>query len=58
MRKYAFGRTDVIRSVTSALEKLSSQPNPNTLKEAIIAHNNYGKNASNGLGIDRLLLGR
>ncbi len=56
-RKFAFGRTDTIRSVTNELSDFFKSPNYQTLNNAIESHKNVVKNALNGNGIDRVLLG-
>lgn len=56
-RKFAFGRTDTIRSVTNEFKHFFESPNFQTLNKAIESHKNVVKNAMNGNGIDRLLLG-
>ena len=56
-RKFAFGRTETIRSVTNEFVEFYNNPNLQTLSNAIESHKNLVKNAVNGHGIDRILLG-
>ena len=56
-RKFAFGRTECIRSVTPEFFKFTLDPNLQNLKAAVDSHKETVKRASDGRGIDRLLLG-
>ena len=56
-RKFAFGRTETIRSVCNEFVDFYKNPNYNALRNAIESHKNLVKNAVNGHGIDRTLLG-
>lgn len=56
-RKFQFGRTECIRSVTPEFFLFTLDPNIETLKKAVESHRNTVKRASEGRGIDRLLLG-
>ena len=57
-RKFAFGRTETIRSVSNEFVDFYKNPNLHTLGTAIESHKNLVKNAVNGHGIDRILLGK
>lgn len=56
-RQFALGRTECIRSVTPGFFELTRNPDLNALRNAIADHKNTVKQAMNGKGIDRLLLG-
>lgn len=56
-RKFQYGRTECIRSATSAVKTLALEPSLTNLRTAIDAHNKVAKMAANGQGVDRLLLG-
>ncbi|KAK3881695.1 hypothetical protein Pcinc_013879, partial [Petrolisthes cinctipes] len=65
-RKFIYGRTETIRSCSmqsvafaqTMLDKeQSAAAKVKSLREAVEAHKNYAKDAVNGLGVDRHLLG-
>lgn len=56
-RRFAFGRTECIRSVTPGFFELTRDPSISALRKAIEDHKNTVNRATNGRGIDRLLLG-
>lgn len=56
-RRFAYGRTDTIRSLTKDVSMFCLEPSLETLKSAIKSHKAYAISAINGEAIDRVLLG-
>lgn len=56
-RKFAFGRTECIRSVTPGFYDFVLNPSLPSLRQAIADHKSTVNRAMDGQGIDRLLLG-
>ena len=57
-RKFAFGRTETIRSVSNEFVEFFKNSNFQNMINAIESHKVLAKNAVNGHGIDRILLGK
>lgn len=57
LRKFAYGRTETMRSLTQEVAQFCMHPNYDRLRQAITAHNYLARAASNGQGLDRVLLG-
>jgi carnitine O-acetyltransferase len=57
-RKFALGRTDTIRSLTGSLANFFKNPDPMSLKSAIDSHKQIVNDSVNGLGVDRIMLGK
>lgn len=56
-RSFAYGRTETIRSLTKDVAEFCLDPNYETLRAAVESHKSYAIAATNGLAIDRVLLG-
>ncbi|RWS23833.1 hypothetical protein B4U80_04622, partial [Leptotrombidium deliense] len=56
MRSFAYGRTDVIKSVTPSLVNFCKEPSASTLRSAVENHKMLAKDVSTGYGIDRIFL--
>lgn len=57
-RKFAYGRTETIRSASTDVTNFCKNPSTETLKAAINSHKMIVKDSLNGQGIDRVMLGK
>lgn len=56
-RRFAYGRTETIRSLTKDVSMFCLEPSFDTMQTAIKSHKTYAVSAINGEAIDRVLLG-
>lgn len=56
-RRFAYGRTETIRSLTKGLASFCMDPKYETMQAAIQSHKSYAIAAANGNAIDRTLMG-
>lgn len=56
-RRFAYGRTETIRSLTKEVAQFCSEPGFDTMKAAIQSHKHFATLANNGEAIDRALIG-
>lgn len=56
-RRFAYGRTETIRSLTKEVAQFVTEPGFETMKAAIQSHKAYAVLANNGEAIDRALIG-
>lgn len=56
-KRFAYGRTETIRSLTKDVSMFCLQPSFDTMQTAIKSHKTYSISAINGEAIDRVLLG-
>lgn len=56
-RRFAYGRTETIRSLTKEVAEFCMDPNYETLRAAVNSHKSYANAANNGEAIDRALMG-
>lgn len=56
-RRFAYGRTETIRSLTKEVAQFCLEPRFDNMQSAIKSHKAYAISAGNGVAIDRVLLG-
>ena len=56
-RRFAFGRTETIRSLTKDVAEFCHEPSYQTMQSAIKSHKSYAIAANNASAIDRVLMG-
>lgn len=56
-RRFAFGRTETIRSLTKEVAQFCFEPSFDTMKAAVKSHKSYAISANRGDAIDRALFG-
>lgn len=56
-RRFAYGRTETIRSLTKDVAQFCFEPKFDTMQAAIASHKSYALAANNASAIDRVLLG-